>query len=713
MMNPIYYNTQHSPIGAFASFTLGTRGPKGGLAMELGKPADQNVFIGLEDEEGGKFSCLPFFDAVVDESARFDVAAAPGEKASLLRAFQDEEISRELSPQRDTWSAGDLRFSIHTPACPAPSPQASVAARKLAYVPALAVELTVDNRRGKTTRRAFFGYQGNDPYRQMRRLDDTAGGKFVGVACGETTAIASKSTGVYSAQGFTVEAILQETCALNLAFDLGGVALLIGSVPPGKRKTFEFAVCFHRAGVVTIGMEGRYYYSKFFKDIEAVAGYALRNFPEVKARGAEFEKKFQRSALNPSRRFMLAQAIHSYFGSTEFLDVAGTPMWIVNEGEYRMMNTFDLTADHLYFEMEFNPWTVANELDWFVRRYAYTDRLRLPGNAKEYPGGISFTHDMGVANHFSRPGHSAYERTGLHGCFSHMTHEELVNWLLCGLVYEHQTRDARWLRRTLPVFRKALESLLRRDHPDPGQRDGVMSLDSSRCSGGGEITTYDSLDQSLGQARNNLYLAVKCWGIYLGLAALFRRVKETGLASICRDQARRTAATIEAAATPEGFLPAVLHENVASRIIPAIEGLIVPYCLGLRAELRPAGPYAGLISRLKAHLKAILRPGICLFPDGGWKMSSTSDNSWLSKIYLCQFVAEKILGVKSSAAADQAHAGWLLRDKNHYWAWSDQIIAGVAAGSRYYPRGVTAILWLQNDKTDQPMRPSGLIGPVP
>jgi xylan 1,4-beta-xylosidase len=700
-VNTLFYNTQHSPIGAFASFTLGARGAKGGLAIELGKPADQNVFIGLEDKTGGTFSCLPFFDAVVDESIRFDVEASGERKRSVLQACKDKAITRTLSPQQDTWEAGDLRFSIYSPVCPAPEPGAPRARQMLAYAPALAVEMTVDNRRGKKSRRAFFGYQGNDPYRGMRRLDDTAGGKFTGIACGETTAIASKTPGVFSAQGFTVEAILEEKHALNHAFGLGGVALLVGSVPAGKIKTFQFVVCFHRAGVVTTGMKARYYYSKYFGDVEAVADYALQNFRALKARGDQFEKRFQRSKLNPSRQFMLAQAIHSYFGSTELLDVEGTPMWIVNEGEYRMMNTFDLTADHLFFEMEFNPWTVANELDWFVRRYSYTDTLRLPNDGKEYPGGLSFTHDMGVANHFSRPGWSAYEKTGLHGCFSHMTHEELINWLVCGLIYERQTEDLRWLRRTLPVFRRALESLLRRDHPDPAQRDGIMSLDSSRCSGGGEITTYDSLDVSLGQARNNLYLAVKCWGVYVGLADLFRRLKKKDLASVCEDQARRVATTIEAAATPEGFLPAVLHENVESRIIPAIEGLIIPHCLGLRTALLPTGLYGGLIGKLKTHLKAVLQPGICLFPDGGWKISSTSENSWLSKVYLCQFVAETILGIKPSAEADKAHAAWLLDEKNHYWAWSDQILAGKAIGSKYYPRGVTAILWLREKKTSR------------
>ena len=142
----------------------------------------------------------------------------------------------------------------------------------LAYVPALAVEMTVDNRKGKHMRRVIFGYQGNDPWRGMRRLDDTARGKFVGIACGDSTAIASDSPGVYSAQGFTAEQILEERYTLNQAFGLGGVALLVGEIPAGKRVTLRFVVCFYRGGVVTTGMKGRYYYTHFFSDIETVAG---------------------------------------------------------------------------------------------------------------------------------------------------------------------------------------------------------------------------------------------------------------------------------------------------------------------------------------------------------------------------------------------------------------------------------------------------------
>jgi xylan 1,4-beta-xylosidase len=692
MTPSLYFNTQHSPIGAFASFTLGAKGPRGGLGLELGKPADENILIGLENPEGGSFSYLPFCDPIKDDSSTFDTDTGRKDQNGQMKPYADDAISRTLKPGTDTWTAGELTFTIHSPVCPAPSPNAPRPARELAYAPALAVEITVDNRAGSHDRRCFFGFQSNDLVRHMRRLDDTA--PFPGIGCGLHTAIASQSPGVWSAQAFTCEQILEERHPTNRGWGLGRVGLLVGSTPAGKIKTFRFAVCFYRGGIVTTGMDACYHYTRFFDSIESVAAYALKNFSALKNRGSAFNRSVERSTLSPERKFMLAQALHSYYGSTQLLDVGKETLWIVNEGEYRMMNTFDLTVDQLFLEMELNPWTVANELDWFTQRYSFRDKVRLPGSSREYPGGIGFTHDMGMANHFALPGRSVYEKAGVHGCFSHMTHEELVNWLVCGLVYQHRTDNKTWARKNLPVFKACMDSLVARDHPDPRRRDGMMSADSSRCEGGSEITTYDSLDVSLGQARNNLYLAVKTWGVYLGLSRLFLHSKDPQRHALCQLQADRCARTIVASADEDGFLPAVLHENVPSRIIPAIEGLVIPWSLGLKDALDPEGPYADLLAALKKHLLAVLRPGICKFPDGGWKISSTSDNSWLSKIYLCQFIAETVFGLPPDHEADRAHAWWLLDPRNHYWAWSDQMLAGEAKASKYYPRGVTAVLWL-------------------
>jgi hypothetical protein len=533
----------------------------------------------------------------------------------------------------------------------------------------------------------------------MRRLREATGGKVAGVAAGLCTAICCADRDVEEATGFSLDEILRPRAGLaeNRTFGLGGSAALLVTAAPGERRTVRFAIAFHVDGMATSGMPSTYWYRRYFDTLESVGAFALKHFDAIRQRSAGMVGKLWHDHLSADQRFMLAHTIHSYYGSTELLDVEGRPFWVVNEGEYRMMNTFDLTADQVFFEMLLNPWTVRNELEWFVSRFSYRDKARLPGDATEHPGGISFTHDMGVANVVSRPGFSSYEMYGLDGCFSHMTHEELVNWLCCALVYVYRTEDHDWLARYEKTFVDAFRSMENRDHFDPRQRDGVMSLDSSRCMGGAEITTYDSLDTSLGQARNNLYLAVKCWAAYALLGDLFQARGKTALARRMIRQAMLAAQTIVSQADPQtGMLPAVLHEGVHSRIIPAIEGLVFPLFAGRLELIEESGPYGGLMTVLKRHLAAILKPGVCLFPDGGWKLSSTSDNSWLSKIYLCQFVARIVLDMEWGPAgkrADSAHVAWLVDPQNAYWAWSDQIVAGVAKASKYYPRGVTSVLW--------------------
>ncbi len=696
-MKNIFFNAQHSPIGAFASFTLGFKGASGGLGLELGKPADQNIYVGLESRTPGRFSCLPFFKRSGDDAMRFDVENQAVRSPVDLETFPDEAIARTYTPTLDRWMAVDLDFSVHTPVTPIPKPGTARVALSLAIVPALATEITVDNRRNKRARRMIFGFENNDHFRGMRRIEGSAHLPMSGIASGGSLAIVTDDPTVVVAQGFSPESILHEEAPGADKFGLGETGLLITVIPAQKRVTLRFVICFFKDGYATTGIKARYFYTRFFDDLEAVGAYALRNFVSLKKRGWAFGRRFDRTRLSETRKFMLAHAIHSYYGSTQLLEAGGEPLWVVNEGEYRMLNTLDLTVDQLFYEMRMNPWTVGNTLDWYASRYAYTDTVRLPGKTEEYPGGLCFTHDMGVANHFAAPGRSAYEKAGLRGCFSQMSQEELVNWTVCALVYAHRGNDEDWLRRNTPRFRRILASMLNRDHPLPARRDGVMSLDSSRCAGGAEITTYDSLDVSLGQARNNLYLAVKCWGVYVGLEALFLRLGDEKRSRIAARQAALAARTVAANASGEGLLPAILHENVSSRIIPAIEGLIIPHALGLSVALSEHGEYGALIRALKTHLAGVLRPEVCLFSDGAWKISSTSENSWLSKIYLCQFISERILHAvpaAEAARADESHAAWLLDPQNSYWAWSDQIVSGVAKGSKYYPRGVTASLWL-------------------
>lgn len=719
----IFFNAHHSPIGAFASFTLGFPGAGGGLDLELGQSPKRSVYIGLESNEGGRYETLPFYEsAAISEAARYDVENASGSATTtdavkvasatettelpagaagpvpkkVLVPFERANISRDFAVGTDTWTAGDLTFTLYSPIRSVPDPEtANEATLKPVLAPSVLAELTIDNTKGTRMRRAFFGYEGADAYSSMRRLNDTT--NLVGVGQGRLTGIATADPGVKSALHFSMDDILTNPLEPNWTFGLGKVGALIMDVPVGEKRTYRFAVCFYRGGYATAGLDTTYYYTRFFGNLEDVAAYTVANQSEIVAAAIQSNQLVEKEGLSADQKFMMAHAVRSYYGSTQLLDYAGKPFWVVNEGEYRMMNTFDLTVDQLFFELQMNPWTVKNELDMFSSRYSYEDTVRLPGDETEYPGGISFTHDMGVANTLSREHYSSYELYGLDGCFSHMTHEQLVNWVLTAAVYVTQTSDHDWLSVNLPTFEACLVSMVNRDHPDEAQRNGVMGLDSSRTMGGAEITTYDSLDVSLGQARNNLYLASKCWAAYLALEKLFTDNGRAELAAQAADQAMRCAKTIVSHQTAAGYIPAVMGEDNDSKIIPAIEGLIFPHYTNCEAALDENGRFGFFIQTLKKHLKTVLVEGACLFPDGGWKISSTSNNSWLSKIYLCQFIARRILGWpwdEQGMRADAAHVQWLTHETLAIWSWSDQILSGEPIGSRYYPRGVTSILWL-------------------
>ncbi|KAG2177855.1 hypothetical protein INT43_003102 [Umbelopsis isabellina] len=705
MTKPIFFNAQHSPIGAFASFTLGERGPKGGFGHEIGKPADQNVYIGLENsEQEDVFDMLPFYgapDGVLANYTPEEIA----KQSKVTKTFSEGEIDRDYHPCIDTWHAGDLSFRITSPVKKIPDPaQASVAQLMDTLLPVVFVDITVDNTECDKPRKVCFGYGSTDSqkdfalhYLQHHHKDMNS---LNGIGSGRNLAIVScngPKDPVHARVGFEIETLL--TLKEEPTTSLGGCAVLVATVEPGVEKTLRFAVCFHRQGIVTSGMDASYFYTKWWKTVRDVASYAVENHERLVMEWQMPDTNLLIvKQLSANQNFQLTHAIHSYYGSTQLLQLEdGKPFWIVNEGEYRMINTLDLVVDHAFFELIMNPWTVRNNLEAFAETHSYYDQVSSPSNPKTLlDGGITFTHDMGVANHISPPQYSAYERPFLTDCFSYMSCEELTNWILTACMYISSTNDSDFVNHRLGLLKECLQSLVNRDHPDPKQRNGVMKLNSSRTQGGAEITTYDSLDTSLGQATENIYIAGKCWASYLALEKVLRDANATDEADLAATQAELCAQTMVASIDASSNLfPAIINTTTPhpARIIPAIEALVYPLFTGRKDALSFDGKFAAYLKALTQHLQSILQPGICLFEDGGWKLSSTSDNSWLSKIYLCQFVAREILKQSASDKADAAHVGWLTSPKNTYWAWSDQIIAGVALGSKYYPRGVTSILW--------------------
>jgi len=688
------FHAHHAPVGALASLTVGRHGFRSGPAMENGRAGEGGLLAGWH-QAGGPIHLLPFFPLSESDRARY--VQDTTDSSSARRLVPPSELRRDYGWATDRWIAGDLTCDILTPVEVLPDPNvAPLPAQRDAFCPAVTLRLTLRNP-GPTDREAFVAI--DLPGRKWLRL---AG--LVGMESGGGIGIAADAADGRCFSAFDIDAALQRRWPHQPVFGLSGLAGISIPVAAGTTRTLTVAVGFWREGVVTLGRRMSYWYTRLFSGMADVLDHALTRAVAVAAACATRDAELARAALDDEQRFLIAHATRGYHASTQLLDDGGRPRWVVNEGEYLMLNTFDLTVDMAFHEMRFSPWALKNVLEQFAADYRYESRVFDPAQPEKLlPGGVAFAHDMGVANVWSPAGRSSYEADGLDRiCFSHMSCEELTNWVLCAGLYWAQTKDEAFLQRHAGLLADCQRSLLNRDHPEAGKRRGFMQCEDERCCGGGEITTYDSLDHSLGQSRANGYLAGKIWASHLAIAAMLQAAgraeqaaPSTAAAALC---ARAIASSANASS---GIMPSLLTDPASAPIIPAIEALAYPARMGLSAAVSADGPYSAMIVALSRHLRAVLKEGVCLYGDGGWKLSASADNSWASKIHLCQWVARAVLGVRQDPAAarkaDRAHADWQrIGAADH--GISDQFRSGVAMGSLYYPRIVTSVLWLDEGR---------------
>ncbi|MCX7027752.1 MAG: xylan 1,4-beta-xylosidase [Spirochaetes bacterium] len=685
LTSTIDFYSQHGIWGAYASLVLGRVGRGAGVVIGDVRPPETGLFVGYR-AGGEEPRLLPFSSDRrfgLGAAAYHDDAPRPRDDGILWSStnFGPDEIERRLSLSGETWRAGSLSFRVVSFFGEVPDPGiVTRASARSACRPSLLVRLGFDNTAGKSPMTGLFGMQGIS-----RPLSDSSEGSLLGMAADSAFGFAVRpSTEIEEVMDWSVvDAAFDGDRPLRRLASEGGLRFRIGA---GRKAEFTIALGVFRDGIITSGRRAHAYYSCLFKDIEDVLESALDEEAESLFRAERLDSILETSTLSEDRRFLIAHAAHSYSANTELLlSETGEPIFVVNEGEYRMMNTLDLTIDQAFWEARFSPWTLRNELESFEANSAYEDSL-----------GLAFAHDQGVGDCFTPKGRSAYEIPGLTDCFSFMSYEETLNWTISACLYANLSGDWDWARGRRKRLAACLASLEARD----ANGDGVMDRDSDRCESGAEITTYDSLDISLGQARNNLYLAVKAWSAFVCLGALLQRIdgRETQEARTAAAAAKAAALTVTARMIDsEGFIPAVFESENRSRIIPAIEGLAYPGFCGAPEAASPEGPYGELVRALKRHLDTVLAPGICLDAvSGGWKLSSTSRNTWLSKIFLNEYVAEQVLGISDERTArDSVHAAWL-KSGSADFAATDQVDSstGKDLGSRLYPRLVTSILWL-------------------
>lgn len=677
-MKSKFFQSLHSAPGANATFALGYKNHGGGFGIEQDRVPDQDVYIGVRRDE--TVICFPFFKDK-NQSAEKAFTQKDEENTPGLTVFPEALITRSVQYGTDRFESGGVSFELISPIKMLPDPEKeNYKACKYAYCPGIIARMIIDNRDGAESVEAVFAVS---PMEGKQFLSKQTGGMLKGFISrnGYGFAVAGED-GVEEFSDFSLlKAYGRPKKAISHIAPLAGIAVPVFA---GEKKEIVIAIGWYKRGIVTEGLIAcRYYYTNYYPNLVSVLAYVLDHQREIIAEGEGADRLLDRKELTQERKLLLCQSVKSYYYSTMLFDDAGKPRWVTNEGAFRMMNTLDLAIDHAFFELHYQPWTVRNQLDGFLENYSYYDQC-----------GISFTHDQGTHNVFSLKGTSSYELPDITDCFSFMTQEQLCNWILLAALYVEKTGDEEWAAEHAATITECLKSMKNRDSME-ADYNGIMAIDSSRCGAGSEITTYDSLDSSLGQASKSLYLAVKCWASYLALERL-AELEET--VQEAEQHARISAQTIITFYREElGYIPAILDGTDASPIIPAIEGLIYPHLFGRKDALAEEGPYGTLIGILRKHIKTVLHEGICLFSDKGWKLSAGSENSWMSKIFLCEYVAQYLLDCEFDyESSDAAHLSW--------WTEGcpsnpgiDQIICGAQQErSFHYPRAVTSYLWIQD-----------------
>jgi len=702
MENSHSFQSEHSPRGAEASFAMGVVGEGGGFTLERGKcDAGQDIFIGFFRDD--TIISLPYTthgkNAIDTGMAEFIPTGDPeAEKYPPLPItfIPENKIQRRFGLATDSWHTDEIEFSLYTPVSGIPDPESSnTSSVKDAICPAIVGRLTLKNKSTTSPMRGFFAMGGLPHFVQ---LDTQTGGELAGVQTVDYYGFATiKHDTIEPFSDMFMDFPFRRPQPIrNFQTGIGGFLI---DVPAGKTVSVPIAFGWYRPGIVTLGKQCSYYYTNYFANLTDVLQYALSKENDWIREAEKWDSWLSESELNDARRFLYAKSVRSYYGSTQLLSEGGRPRWIVNEGSCNMANTLDLTIDMAFFEAKNHPWLLKNVLDSYADEYSYNAGVHFPEDTKSYPGGVSFTHDQGTRNAFAPHGQSHYEAKDHPACFSFMTHEELLNWVLCAAIYVKSSNDTEWLHKRVGLIIDCLVSMQNRDNPEPDKRNGMMGLDCDYCGTQSEITTYDSLDPSLGQARNNSYMGVKCWAAYLTIAWLMDREKASKWNDIivaAKHSAQLAATTIvEAFDTTVGYIPAILENDDTSAIIPVIEALVYPKYLGIDDAVSFDGPFAEMLSTLKKHLSSVLQVGKCLFPDGGWKLSGNNDNSWMSKIFICQNVAETILGFQQDERADGAHEHWW-RVGCAKQSVVDQVVSGTSGGSgSIYPRCVSCVLWVE------------------
>jgi hypothetical protein len=315
------FNAQHSPMGAFLSFTCGHPTAGGGIGREIGKPAERNIYVGAKRGDRHSIApirCLPFIRRSI--AARAPTADGPilsasyraeqvpaSSAASSIAIYEPDEIRRHYGWATDTWATADLAFAIYTPFGSIPEPGSDLDRLRISLLPAVIATLTLDNRTGDQPKTGVFAIDFVEPGTRLIHGGDAHPTKRgfgwrrqLGVLGVIEDSNPRSAEDLFAFQRWSVAEGVSD---INPVYELGTCGGLAFEVPPRSTRTLVLGNGAYLDGVVTTGLEGRYSCTRLYSGLDEVLATALERADELQARSHRLDSTLLTSALWPDQQF--------------------------------------------------------------------------------------------------------------------------------------------------------------------------------------------------------------------------------------------------------------------------------------------------------------------------------------------------------------------------------------------------------------------------
>ena len=376
-----FFDVDHSPVGAWSTFIYGMENSGG---------------VQVCKQPGGDGTLVPnqgVIMAVKNGATERVMPFTSNQKALPAGALvTDKETTRTLGACTDSWQIPlGVSWTHYTPVWAMKDWATATPEEKRRFVlPVTWMQYRFDNRTGKEETQFLFSLQ-----QAAQRAQGWNG--FDGYLVDGDSALAVK----------TGDAELLSADQARQAFGVdGATSAFCVHVAPGTEKTVTFYVAHYKHGVES-ELEKQpltMMYDALYADLNDILKTAQASLPAVIERCAELDRKLAGSNEDDERKFLAADTLHSYqYNTILHATPKQVPVWGVIEGECSCINTFDLTVDHVFYELAMHPWTVRNELDNFRDFFSFTDELSLPGQEQLFPGGLGFSPRHGIAGQVHQP----------------------------------------------------------------------------------------------------------------------------------------------------------------------------------------------------------------------------------------------------------------------------------------------------------------------